>query len=112
MDSLIETSIPLEWLNSFKNHLRIYDDLQDEALFEYLQIARKNIWTQFYNFKLINGDIDITHPWANDLITKRATFHLAATYVVNPDIFAKGSQIIDDKNIYRILGDRVSYGAY
>ncbi|QJR43631.1 hypothetical protein HLA87_02430 [Mycoplasma miroungigenitalium] len=97
------------WLYSLKLNLAITDNERDAELIELIDIAHINIWTQFYELKLENDAIPSSHPWAFDNITKRATLHLAATYFMNPDINMQGSNVIDNRMIYRILGGRVKY---
>ncbi|WP_322912713.1 hypothetical protein [Mycoplasmopsis felis] len=98
------------WLDQLKQNLAIADNLRDNVLLDYIEVARENIWLQYYELDFKNGEIPEDHPWAWDKKTMLATLHLAATYFMNPDITQRGNNIIDERMIYRILGDRVSYG--
>lgn len=97
-----------EWLYALKLRLAISDDLRDELLLNYIEVAHKNIWTQYYELKLENNEIP-DHNWAWDKTTKLAVLHLAATYFENPDIVLQADKVSDTRMIYRILGGRVSY---
>ncbi|MCS4536742.1 hypothetical protein NXS15_01175 [Mycoplasma sp. CSL7475-4] len=97
------------WLYSLKLNLAITDNERDNELLELIDIAHVNIWTQYYELKLENGRVPELHPWAYDIITKRAVLHLAATYFMNPDVNMQGGSVIDNRMLYRILGGRIKY---
>ncbi|WGI36486.1 phage head-tail connector protein [Mesomycoplasma lagogenitalium] len=100
-----------EWLEQLKSNLAIADNERDELLLDYIEIARKNIWTQYYELELNESEeVPELHKWSQDLKTKLATLHLAAIYVSNPDINMETSGLIDSRMIFRILGDRINYG--
>lgn len=97
---------------SLKLNLAISDDLRDETLLEYIEVAHKNIWTQYYELKLENDEVPSKHKWAWDRTTKLATLHLATTYFENPDVILQSDKTLDTRMIYRILGNRVNYGTH
>lgn len=99
-----------EWLESLKKNLAISDSYRDDILLEYIDVAHRNVWTQYYQLDLVNDLVPDDHDWAYDHVTKLATLHLAATYFSNPDEDKRGSNLIDNRMIYRILGSRVNYG--
>lgn len=100
-----------DWLYSLKRNLAIVDDYRDDDLLEYISIAHRNIWTQYYLFKLLpNGRIPLDHDYSFDIITKRAVLHLAATYFSNPDEDKHAKDLVNSNIIVKLLGARFKYG--
>ncbi|MCU9934740.1 hypothetical protein NWE61_06735 [Mycoplasmopsis felis] len=86
------------WLDQLKQNLAIADNLRDNVLLDYIEVARENIWLQYYELDFKNGEIPEDHPWAWDKKTMLATLHLAATYFMNPDITQRGNNIYRREN--------------
>ncbi|CAT05195.1 Uncharacterised protein [Mesomycoplasma conjunctivae] len=110
--AIIDPQHPLyQWLIDFKYRNAIGTNLLDSIIIDYIEIARVNVWTQYYQLPLkeLSGRyfIDDNHEWAWDLKTKMATLHLAATYHNNPDSMNKDAD--PNKMIIDILGDRVKF---
>ncbi|TDV23501.1 gp6-like head-tail connector protein [Mycoplasmopsis mustelae] len=99
-----------DWLQQLKQNLAIADDSRDDLLLDYIEIARENIWKQYYELETDENGIPDEHPWSWDLKTKLATLHLAALYVSNPDTNNIANSVIDSRMIFKILGDRIPYG--
>ncbi|WLP85289.1 phage head-tail connector protein [Mycoplasma seminis] len=101
-----------EWLETLKTRLAISGNYQDEILVEYIAIAHRNIWTQYYNLELDEHNIvPAENEWAYDFVTKQGTLHLAALYFSNPtETTETKNTIVDQRMLYKILGNRVFYG--
>ncbi|MBN0919428.1 phage head-tail connector protein [Mycoplasma gypis] len=100
-----------DWAQDAKISLAIIDEFRDTLLREYIEIAHRNILTQYCGYKLAVNEIpNLEDPVAFCLQVKQATIHLAATFLENPDITLQNAQgIVDKRMIYRILGDKVRY---
>ena len=99
-----------DWIYDLKLMLSIADTIRDAFLTDYVEIAHKNIWTNYYRLELDEkGEIPTTHVWAFDKQTKMATLHLAVTLFSNPDINLEGKDVKDDRMIQRIVGSRIGY---
>ena len=99
-----------EWLPTFKLLISIADVVRDAVLLDYLEIAHKNIWTNYYRLPLAeDGSIPLLHAWSKDTMTKMAVLHLAVTLFSNPDINLEAKDVKDDRMIQRIVGSRIGY---
>lgn len=105
-------NLPEKYLNRFKLHIRYhYYDL-DEYFKDLLEVAAKNILTQYMEVKeeeFENEDIiDIINENKNFLL---ATLNLATSFYQNPDIMLTNQlgSVVDTNNIYRLLGNKLVY---
>lgn len=97
------------WLFDFKKQNAISFDFKDEIILDYLELARKQIWTLYYGLKLEENQlIPDEHPWAWDLQTKWATIHLAATLHNNPDSNLElRPSSLKNAVLLKLVGDRL-----
>lgn len=104
------THIYNKWLPLLKMRLSIADNFRDTILIDYLEIAHKNLWKNYYELKLdLDGNVPESHIWSKDTITKMATLHLAVTYFSNPDINLEATNVKDDRMVIRLIGSRMVY---
>ncbi|MHA3795757.1 hypothetical protein [Mycoplasma sp. VS31B] len=108
----IDPNVLLDWVESLKQRLAIADDYSDDTLAEYIAIAHRNVWTQYYQLELNQYEaVPHEHPWAYDFVTKQGTLHLAALYFSNPTTTTETNvTVIDQRMLYKILGSRINYG--
>ncbi|MFV8477829.1 hypothetical protein [Mycoplasma sp. VS410B] len=107
----LDPAVLYDWIQSLKQRLAIVDDYENDTLAEYIAIAHRNIWTQYYQLALENDIVPSDHPWAYDFVTKQGTLHLAALYFSNPTTTTEtNNTVIDQRMLYKILGSRVNYG--
>lgn len=97
------------WLPTLKLRLSLADNYRDTLLLEYLKIAHRNLWINYYEKELVNDEVPLSEKWATDEITKMATIHLAVTYFSNPDENLEATNVKDDRMVIRIIGHRMVY---
>ena len=98
------------WLPTLKLRLSISDNLRDQILLDYLRIAHRNLFNNYYEipFTVENALIE-KHIWYDDEVTKMAVIHLAVTYFSNPDENMEATNVKDDRMVIRIIGNRMVY---
>jgi len=97
-------------LNNFKLRNAIPDDIQDDLITEYLKSSMIYIGSQIMLIPLVNNKLPDSFFDEICPAIEIATMHQASILWNNPDTNIEATNVVDKRQLYRILGSLVNYG--